>query len=440
MSLAIGSSSNPQPSPAPERPYGVVYTWGKGEDCLGLPAKKLDNSKICPFPTRVPLLNHVVQVDCGESCTAAVTFEGHLYIWGSGHGGRLGFGNENDVSQPTQLLGPLRDKVVVQVSVGENHVACLTSDGHVYAWGNGYKGALGDGNLSSHKQMVPKIVNKSDGIPLDHIVKIDCSYQNSAAITDEGELFVWGSSDNYKLGLGSNESVSTPKKIENLPPVKAISLGSAYSGAVTTDGQLYMWGFGKAGNLGVGTRETLRIPTLVDKLAGERIASISCTRNQIHLKNDADVEGKENPHSFAVTEDGKIFSFGTSHKGILGNLKNKALRPIGCDELVPYHIGGQSRDKTNHEDTEYFKGTQVVQAVASSIHSAVLADGKVFSFGCGSDGRMGVHQYMDGLHGGRDRLKCYVSVPTTVENLKDKEVLQIASSRRHMCALVKEEK
>lgn len=80
----------------------------------------------------------------------------------------------------------------------------------------------------------------------------------------------------------------------------------------------------------------------------------------------------------------------------------------------------------------------MVQAAASSIHSACLdSSGRLYSFGCGSGGRMGVQQFMTGLHGGRSRMKCYVSPPTLVEGLDGKavRVAQFDTAKRHMIAL-----
>ena len=51
---------------------------------------------------------------------------------------------------------------------------------------------------------------------------------------------------------------------------------------------------------------------------------------------------------------------------------------------------------------------------------------------------MGIEQYMLGLHGGRSRMKCYVSVPTAIEYFQQYglNVLKCSSSRRHMAAVV----
>jgi alpha-tubulin suppressor-like RCC1 family protein len=68
-------------------------------------------------------------------------------------------------------------------------------------------------------------------------------------------------------------------------------------------------------------------------------------------------------------------------------MQHKVLAPKHGDELRPYLIGSPARDGDG-EPTGYLSGERVVQAVASSIHSAVLTEtGRVFTFGCGSDGR-----------------------------------------------------
>jgi hypothetical protein len=43
-------------------------------------------------------------------------------------------------------------------------------------------------------------------------------------------------------------------------------------------------------------------------------------------------------------------------------------------------------------------------------------------------------KYLNGLHGSKSRLKCYISQPTRI-HLDQVKVLQIATSRRHMLAI-----
>ena len=48
-----------------------------------------------------------------------------------------------------------------------------------------------------------------------------------------------------RLGHGGNESMTTPRVLEDLPPAKRVCCGEHFCAAVTTDGALYTWGKNK---------------------------------------------------------------------------------------------------------------------------------------------------------------------------------------------------
>jgi alpha-tubulin suppressor-like RCC1 family protein len=93
-------------------------------------------------------------------------------------------------------------------------------------------------------------------------------------------------------------------------------------------------------------------------------------------------------------------------------------------------------DGKRSEHAPYLDGLKCVDAASASIHSALLMDdGKLYTFGCASSGRMGVRKFVDGLHGKKSRMKCYISPPTAVEIAKDVFLVKVDSHRRHMVAL-----
>eukprot|EP01006_Ploeotia_vitrea_P006406 TRINITY_DN13022_c0_g1_i1.p1 TRINITY_DN13022_c0_g1~~TRINITY_DN13022_c0_g1_i1.p1 ORF type:complete len:429 (-),score=43.89 TRINITY_DN13022_c0_g1_i1:133-1383(-) len=408
---------------------GTVFTWGGGS------SGELGHGKIekdCGIPTPVPQLRNAIHVACGEACTAAVTKDGDLYVWGSGRGGRLGTGNEEVATTPVKVNGV---KNVTEVSVGENHLGCVTCDGSVFTWGKNNHGALGNGTSggsASHPTQVEKL-------PPD-CVHICCGYQNTAVVTQEGAVYIWGANDHAKLGLGTppSESQHTPTLLPGLPPVSMVALGSIYSAAVTKEGQLFTWGYGGGGNLGLGNRKSFSTPQLVVGLEGITVCHVACTVGQINPVTHGNAPGTENPHTLIITADGSAYGCGSCHKGMLGNHTDKILAPPHGDELLPYKIGDPTRDHPKDGPSGYLESAHCVQAVSAGIHSAVLAaDGQLFCFGCGSTGRMGVRQYLVGLSGGKDRMKCYVSKPTAIEVFVEKgiQVAQMATSRRHMAAV-----
>ena len=85
----------------------------------------------------------VVQISCGGYHTMALTKEGEVYTWGRGDE-RLGIGETPDVMEPT-LVVALRQKQadIVRICASEEHSIVVASTGAVFAWGMGKYGKLG---------------------------------------------------------------------------------------------------------------------------------------------------------------------------------------------------------------------------------------------------------------------------------------------------------
>ena len=66
-----------------------------------------------------------------------------------------------------------------------------------------------------------------------HIVKVAAGFDHAVALSDEGEIFVWG---NTRLGQGD-----IPMKAQGQDIIQ-IEASTQYSAALTADGYLYMWG------------------------------------------------------------------------------------------------------------------------------------------------------------------------------------------------------
>ena len=438
-----------------ETAYGgkaVVYTWGTTGrvPCLG--HSKVDAEGVAPFPVAVAIgrrwaTAEPIGVAAGENASACVLADGALLVWGAGRGGRLGLGHTDDVPRPTRVeawegADSWRDVVVSTVAIGQAHMVAAgvrAEDGTkvAYAWGKGLHGALGAG--STDDACTPRLVRTRDGEVLQGVIQVCAGYAASMAVTEAGELFTWGYGQHGKTGHGSNEDEMYAKRVEGLAGEEVVSaaMGTLCAGAVTADGGCYTWGYGKYGNLGLGSRTSFSLPQRVEAPVG--MTKLALTVCQINPKASGrgGVRGQEGPHALAVGADGAAYSWGTCHKGMLGNVRGKILA-APYDELRPYRIGSCCRDEPGGEGSGYLADEEVIDVAASSIHSALLtASGRVFTFGCASGGRMGVAQYMTGLHGGRSRMKCYISAPTAIEAFDDAgvHVLAMGTSRRHMIAL-----
>lgn len=130
---------------------GRLYAWGCGykDSRRGVipPVLGLGHNECRMTPEMISSIDTVkiVNVICGWDHCLALDDKGKLLSWGSGQNGKLGQGNEDNVSIPC-YLPTMEDIVVVHISAGCEHSAAITEDGAMYSWGHGDGGRLGHGN------------------------------------------------------------------------------------------------------------------------------------------------------------------------------------------------------------------------------------------------------------------------------------------------------
>ena len=72
---------------------------------------------------------------------------------------------------------------------------------------------------------------------------------HSAAITSNGELWIWGRNSEFQLGYSSGDEKNYyPKKL--MDNVASVALGTNFSAAVKNNGELWMWGWNYKGVVG----------------------------------------------------------------------------------------------------------------------------------------------------------------------------------------------
>lgn len=302
---------------------GHVYTWGSGATGSIGDGARADR----PLPVRVGGVLEARQivkieaggVNVGQAASAvdrsfAVDQEGRVYAWGSGNNGALGIGLGTEQQLvPAVVGGALASLRVIQVSTSHLTTVALTDDGRIFSWGlREASGSFGNGAETSANVDVPTALNKTGAIAGARIVQVAAGASRSTALSDSGELFTWGHGGYGALGTGSTDHALVPVRVDATlfgpTGVTPVLLSSGYNttGVLGAGGELLTWGRGQTGQLGNGGGVEVLRPTPVDlsgALAGARVVQYSQRYNG----------------ALALTEDGRLVSWGEGASGQLGD-------------------------------------------------------------------------------------------------------------------------
>ena len=269
--------------------------------------------------------------------------------------------------------------------------------------------------------------------------------QHSLFIDGEGRLSSCGTAESWTPGLlGHGEGVTrlnTPTRLPSpLGSVRAVSVSSAHSLAITAGGCVWSWGSGSRGRLGHGENQAQLLPKKIEAFADQRVVATSAGGS----------------HCLALTADGAIWSWGYGGFGQLGHgdqqnqLLPKKIEAFADQRVVVVSVGahhslaltadgalwswgsgGQGRlghgDQQNQllpKKVEAFAGQRAVTVSAGVSHSlALTADGALWSWGGGLSGKLG--------HGDEQGQL----LPKKVEGLAGQRVLAVSAGEVHSLAL-----
>lgn len=198
--------------------------------------------------------------------------DGSVWGWGSNEAGQLGLGDEDRRADPTRIDGL---PPIVALAAGEAHALALSGDGGVWFWGWTADGQSGLG-IPDRDEHESKVLLTPVRIPsLPPIVAIAAGGLHNLALDADGAVWVWGYNGLGALGLGreGTRRVSVPERVPWLPAIREVAALGAHSAAISEAGELWMWGWNVSGMLADGGTATRARPGVVPlPAAADRIA------------------------------------------------------------------------------------------------------------------------------------------------------------------------
>ena len=273
---------------------GDLYTWGNDFGfTLGNGISSYDNN-YRPYK----IMSDVVSVKLYDSHNAAIKSNGDLYMWGYNTSGQLGNGTTDIQDAPVKVLSDVKDVVLLGGSSSGRYTAAIKENGDLYMWGDNGYGQLGNG--TTEDQLKP--VKVMSGVVSLH-AETDAAYV--AAITEKGDLYMWGDNEWGQLGTGSTTGLSEVRPVKILSDVVSVELKREHVAAITEDGSLYCWGWNYDGQVGNGTSEGM--------FGYEHVyRPVKILENVSSVKLSADT-------SSALTTDGKLYIWGYNLYGQIGD-------------------------------------------------------------------------------------------------------------------------
>ena len=364
----------------------------------------------------------IVALACGVTHSLVVTIEGTVMSWGVNANGALGRNTEwrpsppseddeddpvsEDIdlssglnpyeSTPTIIEGFPEGTKIVKVAAGESISLALADDGRVFGWGcfrnqTGIMGFYHPPSNTKHSgskdenagsilvQREPRLYSE-----LKKIVDIVCGTNHAMALSQSGEIFVWGCGEQNQLGHHINERLDVEGKAALTPSplrtgrrkYKAIFSGNEHSFAIDTKDQILAWGLNNFGATGVdesagGTDSNVYVPTVVDSLSNPNDPVRMLCGGQFH--------------SLAITRSGKCLAFGR-FDGLQLGIETSGI----SEENIIFDGNKPARPRILIEPTPVLDIGKIKHAACGATHSIIInEDGEAYSWGVGSSYQTG---------------------------------------------------
>ncbi|KAL4464464.1 hypothetical protein ABPG72_011752 [Tetrahymena utriculariae] len=244
----------------------------------------------------------ITHIQVGDTHSIASSTNGKIYGWGWNDLCQLGIDlHENYFCTKKPAPIPWIEEITrpKMFSVGSNHTFFLDVDNNLYVQGKNNQGQLGLG----HNEIVQDPERLDLNIKADDRIKIIKSrYEQSVIVTEKGVVFIW------PFQLQNNNWINEPFELafpSSKVLISQVSCGLKFSIFLSNNGVLYSMGSNEQGELGLGDCVDRNIPCQIESLknSAEKIQQVECGQK----------------HTICKSGLNKIYTWGFGAKGQLGH-------------------------------------------------------------------------------------------------------------------------
>lgn len=278
---------------------GQLFSWGN--NLAGQLGRGVGTGepRRTPAPVTLPgAVGGARTVAAGDGFALVTTGGGQLYSFGGNAFGELGRSEHEGTATPTPEPGvvvlPGAAGAVTQIAAGSSFGLALTSTGQLYSFGDDQKGQLGTGpetagGTEPHGE--PALIAFPAGA--GPVTQVAAGAEFALALTASGRLYGWGEGFHGELGFEAHAPVDSPREITipgQAAPVVQIATGLESAYALSADGRLFGWGSSEWGQLAGGDTEAFNFtPSAIAMPEGATLDTISsgcCAQHVLALVAD----------------------------------------------------------------------------------------------------------------------------------------------------------
>jgi alpha-tubulin suppressor-like RCC1 family protein len=288
----------------------------------------------------------IKSISGGREHSLILLSDGTVWAFGSAASGRLGNGTTTGTyNTPVMVDNTNIANKAIAVSAGNSHSMVLLNDGTVWTFGNAANGRLGNGQTTPNQTTPVQVTG------ITTAVAIAAADTHSMVILSDGTVRTFGAGGSGRLGNGLTTDQPTPVQVTGITNAVSIAGGWGSSAVVLADGTVWTFGHATYGKLGNATTSPDR----------------STPVQAIGITNASAVSVGDH-HVLVLHNNGTVGGFGYNAAGALGNGnttdQQTIVQTIGITNAVAISAGG------------YFS-------------MVLLADGTVMTFGSGTGGKLG---------------------------------------------------